>query len=288
MPTPEEHLEAHRSAGRTFEAGGVQSFVREQGDGDPVLCFHGVPASCYLYRKVIAELAERGLRGVAFDLPGLGLADRPEDFDYSWTGLGKWSVDAVDALGLDGFHLVIHDIGGPVGLELLAARPHMVKSLTILNTLVCVDGFKKPWVMRPFEGPKLGKMYLATMGRWTFKRLMYMQGVKDKSKCPPDEVAVYVDLLKRQDGGKGFLKMMRSFEPTAAKQELYLAAIAALEGPKQLIWGEHDTALTIEKFGQPIAEATGIEMFHRLPGKHFLQEDNAPAIADLIANMVAS
>lgn len=26
-----------------------------------------------------------GLHAIAFDLPGLGLADRPREFDYSWT-----------------------------------------------------------------------------------------------------------------------------------------------------------------------------------------------------------
>ena len=35
----------------------------------------------------VTELAARGLRSVAFDLPGLGLADRPAAFDCTWTGL---------------------------------------------------------------------------------------------------------------------------------------------------------------------------------------------------------
>jgi haloalkane dehalogenase len=101
-------IEAHRAAGRMFEAGGVQSFVRDEGEGPTVLCMHGVPASSFLYRKVLLELADRGIRGVAFDLPGLGFAGRPEDFDYSWTGLGRFAVAAVDALNLDRFHLVVH------------------------------------------------------------------------------------------------------------------------------------------------------------------------------------
>jgi haloalkane dehalogenase len=62
---------------------------------------------------MIDELAARGLRGIAFDLPGLGLADRPPDFDYSWTGLGRFAAAVVDALGLDHCHLVVHDIGAP-------------------------------------------------------------------------------------------------------------------------------------------------------------------------------
>jgi pimeloyl-ACP methyl ester carboxylesterase len=121
--TVEEVIAGRRYAGHFFEAGGVPSFVREQGSGELVVCMHGVPASSFVYRKVPAELAGRGRRGAAFDLPGLGTADHPAGFDYSWTGLGRFAAAAVDALGLERFHLVVHDIGGPVGLELAAALP---------------------------------------------------------------------------------------------------------------------------------------------------------------------
>ena len=131
----------HRAAGRAFTAAGMTGFVREAGDGETVLCMHGVPTLSFLYRKVLDELAARDLRGVAFDLPGLGLADRPENFDYTWTGLGQYSVAAIDALELQRFHLVVHDVGGPVGFELAAAVPDRVKSLTVLNTIVDVDTF---------------------------------------------------------------------------------------------------------------------------------------------------
>lgn len=76
-------IDRHRASGRSFTAAGVSSFVIDEGDGPPVVCLHGVPASSFLYRKVVPELAARGLRGLAFDLPGLGLAERPQDFDYS-------------------------------------------------------------------------------------------------------------------------------------------------------------------------------------------------------------
>ena len=287
MASAQQHLESHRAAGERFSAGGLRSFVRQEGEGEPVVCMHGVPSSSFLYRKVLRELSARGLRGIAFDLPGLGLADRPERFDYSFTGLGRWTADAVDALGLESFHLVIHDIGGPIGLELAAAMPERIASLTILNTLlVGVDGFRKPWVMRPLAWPLLGRLYLAGMSPFVFTRLMYLQGVKDRHLCPPAEVAVYVRLLKRQDGGRAFLRIMRSFETTAEKEELYLETVRGLAGRAQILWGEDDPALRLERYGAPAREATGIERFFRLPGKHFLQEDQAPAIAMRIAELV--
>src|ERR1700738_2285075 len=126
-------IASHQLAGMTFEAGGVGSFVVERGDGAPVICLHGVPASSFLYRKVLTELATRGLRGVAFDFPGLGLAERPADFDYSWSGLARWTAQAIDALRIDRCHLVVHDIGGPIGFEWAITHPDRVSALPAPN-----------------------------------------------------------------------------------------------------------------------------------------------------------
>src|SRR4249920_2863874 len=106
MTQVQDVIAGHKTAGGSFEAAGVGSFVREQGDGATVVLLHVVPTSSFLYRRVLPALAERGLRGVAFDFPGLGLAERPEAFDYSWSGLASWTGAAVEALGIERCHLV--------------------------------------------------------------------------------------------------------------------------------------------------------------------------------------
>ena len=278
----------HRAAGRTFEAAEVQSFVREDGEGASVVCMHGVPSSSFLYRKVLPALAARGLRGVAFDLPGLGLASRPEEFDYSWTGLGAFAAAAVDALELDRFHLVVHDIGGPVGFELAAGMPERIESMTVLNTLVDVASFKKPLSMRPFESPTLGPVYLKSLTRPAFRLLMRMQGIADMSALPQAELDAYVGLLKRDDGGRAFLRIMQNFETTPEKQVLYRSTLADVPYPVQVVWGDRDSALKVDTFGEAARRAAGADTIHRLPAKHFLQEDQADAVAELIAAFVSS
>jgi haloalkane dehalogenase len=281
-------VERHRAAGRDFEAARVRSFVREQGEGEPVVCMHGVPASSFLYRKMLPELAARGLRGVAFDLPGLGLASRPGDFDYTWTGLGRFSAAAVDALALDRFHLVVHDIGGPVGFELAAAMPERVRSLTILNTLIEVATFKRPWSMEPFARRGLGEVYLKTLTKPVFAQLMYLQGIGDRRATPKEEVYAYVDLLKREDGGRAFLKIMRGFERTAEKQRLYARTVRDTPYPVQIVWGADDPALKVSVHGEQARRAAGLDEIHTVPAKHFLQEDQAPAVAAHVASLVAA
>jgi haloalkane dehalogenase len=283
--TSREIVARHRDASRRFDAGGVGSFVREQGEGEPVVCVHGVPSSSFLYRKVLVELAARGLRGLAFDLPGLGLADRPGDFDYTWTGLGRFCASAVDALGLERFHLVVHDIGGPIGFELAAAMSERVASLTVLNTLVEVDTFKRPWSMEPFARRGIGEVYLRTLTKPAFRLLMRMQAIQDTSSVSAPELDAYVDLLREGDGGRAFLRIMRGFERTAEKRSLYISVLHDQPYPVQVVWGANDPALKLTVHGEIARRAAGLDRIHTLPAKHFLQEDQAPAIAAFVAQL---
>ena len=273
-------LATHRASGRMFTAAGISSFVLDDGprDAEPVVCVHGVPASAYLYRKVVKALADRGLRGIAVDLPGLGLAERPAEADYSWSGLGRWQLAAIDALSLDRFHLVVHDIGGPVGFEVAAAAPGRVLSLTVLNTLVAVETFHRPWPMEPFAHRGVGEAWLQSLRiPGVFVALMRHMGVS--RQVPAAEIACYVPLLLGRDGGRAFLKIMRGFELTRQKQQRYVAAVRNPDYPVQIVWGARDTALSWRRYGVQAQLAAGLDDALLLPGKHFLQEDCADEIA---------
>jgi hypothetical protein len=52
--------------------------------------------------------------------------------------------------------------------ELAAAMPARVRSLTILNTMVEVNHFRRPWVMQPFAWPVVGELWLAAVNRPLF------------------------------------------------------------------------------------------------------------------------
>jgi haloalkane dehalogenase len=281
-------LAAHRAAGRPFAAGGVRSFVREEGTGPAVVFIHGVWGASFAYRKLLASLAGSGIRALAWDLPGFGFADRPRDLDYSWAGLGRFSVDAVDALGLDRFHLVVHDVGGPVGFELAAVRPAQVLSLTVLNTMVDVSEFRPPWSMRPFRVPVLGELWKAGMSRSLFRSLMRLQGIGDPTKVSDAELDAYLSLMRGDDHGRAFLRVMRSADQSPAKQALYRGVVSDRSRPVQVIWAADDPALALATYGEKARAAAQLPALIQIPGKHFPQEDQAPAIASHIARIVAT
>lgn len=281
-------IQQHEESGRYFEVDGIRSFALDRGEGEAVLCLHGVPASSYLYRKVVPAIAHNGMRGIAIDFPGLGLADRPKEFDYSWSGLSTFCEKAAESLELKKFHLVVHDIGGPIGLMLAARAPEKILSVTILNTLVDADEFHRPWMMAPFAWPIVDRLWLASINHWVLYLLFVYTGIYEFSGTTRQEIYAYVDLLKRQDQGRAFLKIMKGFELTKEVRNQCHAAVSNKDYPVQLLWGMQDRALKFKKFGLRIMEVADLAEVTKLNGKHFLQEDNAGAIADRIAQMAAT
>jgi pimeloyl-ACP methyl ester carboxylesterase len=281
-----EVIARHEAAGRRFTAAGVQSFVREEGDGAPVVLMHGVPVSSLLYRRLLSELASRGLRGIAFDLPGLGLAERPEDFDYSWTGLARWTGAAIDELGIERCHLVVHDIGGPDAFEWAIRNPDRVLSLTALNTLVDVASFRRPWPMHPFSIHRVGELWLGSMRPLLFSEIYYRVGIEDRSAVPRTEILAHHVLLKREDRGRAFLRIMRGFELTEEKERFFFDGLAGRPYPAQVVWGRDDRMLG-ERRRAAVMRALGVDQPTLLPGKHFLQEDHPAEVAGAIASIAA-
>jgi len=276
-------IEKHERSGKYLNINGVKTFALDKGSGEAVFCIHGVPTSSYLYRKVIDSLAQKGYRGVSVDLPGLGLADRPENFEYDFDNFSNFLTQALKELNIDRFHLVVHDIGAPIGFALAAKNLEKVQSLTILNSMIDIQNFKKPLVMRPFEKKILGEAELKTITHTTWPIMFSQMGVNDVSKIPSNEIKAYVDLLKRKDNGKAFLKIMRNFNQTEKFQALVLKALKNVDYPIQAVWGEDDPALTYDHYKEELAKYTDTQETHLLSSRHFLQEEVYEEIAEKIA-----
>jgi pimeloyl-ACP methyl ester carboxylesterase len=195
-------------------------------------------------------------------------------------------LDALDAARIDGFHLVVHDIGGPVGFDVIRRIPQRIRSLTVLNTVARVASFHRPFVMGPFAHRGIGWFWLQGMRTRMIIALLRTVGMHDGPTN--DELRAYGALLFRDDGGRAFLKIMRSFERTDAFENRIVTALQNLTVPVQVIWGAQDSALKMKKYAPPICEILGLSNWHKVRGKHFLQEDSPNEIAEHIADLVAT
>jgi haloalkane dehalogenase len=281
VPGVDAVVREHEASGHRFTAHGTGSFALRSGTGEPVVLMHGVPASSFLYRKVIPELASRGFDALSFDLPGLGLADRSPDLDYSIGGLGRFSAAAVDALGLEAFHLVVHDAGGPVGFELALRMPERIRSLTVLNTASTLSTVPYPGeLFARVAGRMPGPMNRPDVWRLMMRRV----GLADELSLSDAELDAWRVLALGPDGGAGYLQIMRSLRPSH-RRHAYAAVLdhTCTPYPVAVMWGALDPILTLRRQGLGMLRATGLPSMTVVPGKHYLQEDHAPAVAQLVA-----
>jgi len=59
----------------------------------------------------------------------------------------------------------------------------------------------------------------------------------DKRATKSAEISAYLALLKRNDNGRAFLRIMRGYELTTANQEFFYSGLKARRYPAQIIWG---------------------------------------------------
>lgn len=106
----------------------------EEGQGKPVVCLHGASlgSSADVFRRNMGPLAREGFRVVAFDQPGFGLSDNPEDHG---AGLRKKMVTKiVDALGLGKVALLAHSQAGNAATQIALAEPERISHVIVLGT----------------------------------------------------------------------------------------------------------------------------------------------------------
>ena len=113
-------------------------------DGPVVLCLHGEPTWCYLYRKMIPVFTDAGCRVLVPDLVGFGRSDKPaRRTDYTYRRHVKWMAGWISSLGLRNITLLGQDFvkDGDITVgKLLQQNGASVKGFT---RLVVGEGIEK-------------------------------------------------------------------------------------------------------------------------------------------------
>jgi haloalkane dehalogenase len=137
LRTPDErfdNLPGFEFAPHYLEIGDARVHYLDEGKGEVVLCLHGEPSWCYLYRKMVPVLAEK-CRVIAPDFIGFGRSDKFADVkDYTYAMHRDTLVKLIEGLDLSGLTMVVQDWGGLVGLRVATLLPERIKRLVIMNT----------------------------------------------------------------------------------------------------------------------------------------------------------
>jgi len=263
------------------EVDGLRMAHVDEGDGAPVVMWHGEPTWGYLWRKLLPPVRDAGRRVILPDLPGFGRSDKPMDPDwYSYDRHVAVAATLLEDLDLRDATFVVHDWGGPIGLRLAAEHPDRVSRLVLMDTGL-------------FTGEQQMTDAWLAFAAFVEKTEDLPIGMLVRRGCfrdPGDEVAAAYDApfpsVASKVGARAFpgLIAQRPGARGAAAGRRVLEALRGDSRPTLTLWAENDPVLPFA-VGEAFAGALGVAPPRPVPeAGHFLQEDQGELIGSLIAD----
>jgi haloalkane dehalogenase len=256
----------------------------DEGEGVPVVMFHGEPSWSFLYRKVMEVLLERGFRVIAPDLPGFGRSDKPTDPSwYSYDRHTTAMASLVEDLDLQDAVFVVQDWGGPIGLRIgTLEQPERVARFIAMDTGLftgrqkMADGWHafRDFVERTEDLP-IG--------------MLIERGCA--TKLPAAVVAAYeapFPTLESKAAARAFPLMLplTPDDPGAEAGQRVADALRADSRPALLMWADADPAMPLDPVGRQVQAlfptAEKLSVIH--DAGHYLQEDQGDEIGALISD----
>lgn len=251
---------------------GVDIFLKDSGNGPPILFLHGVPDSCVLWEGITERLQDR-YRCLAPDLPGFGRSGDAGNIDCSLTGFSRLVEGMVRGIGIEEpLHLVVHDFGGPIGLAWAVEHPERVRSLTILNTAFS-SSFRWHFWAKIWRAPILGELSLLTMN-WPLFRWSIRLGARQLTDEQIREAYRFVTpKMKRM-----VLRLYRATDPENFRGwEERLRKITA-DVPTLVLWGDCDPYV-----GRQMATTFGTDNVRHFPEHgHWLPAEAPVEVAEAL------
>jgi pimeloyl-ACP methyl ester carboxylesterase len=172
-------------------------------DKDLVLCVHGMSGAATNWTDLMAGLAP-DFDCAAVDLPGSGYSAPPANRSgYSVRALAATVIRLIETLGAGSAHLIGNSMGGAVSIRVAAARPDLVKTLTLISPVLpdrrphrATAHF--PILTLPFVGQRLARSF-ARMPAENRVAGVYNMCYYNPALLHPDRFAEEVAMLRRRD-----------------------------------------------------------------------------------------
>ncbi|WP_273453725.1 haloalkane dehalogenase [Nevskia ramosa] len=253
-------------------------------DGQVVLLVHGEPTWSYLYRKMIPPLVAAGHRVIAPDLIGFGKSDKFSSIDdYSYQRHVDWLVTFISRLDLRGITLFCQDWGSLLGLRIAAEHEGRFARIVVGNGVLPTADSPAPFAF------KLWRAFAVHSPWFPIGRIV---ATGCKTPLTPAEIAAYdapfpSDAYKA--GARAFPRLVPTepSDPAVPANRAAWAQLGHWNKPFLCLFGAGDPILghADKVLIRHIPGAQG-QPHQRLRGSHFIQEDQGPALATGINELI--
>jgi pimeloyl-ACP methyl ester carboxylesterase len=255
---------------------GVRSPVIEAGrpQGREAAVFvHGVPGSRLDWQDLVERVGEFG-RAVALDMPGFGDADKPRRWRYRVEDYAAHLGGALDELGIERAHVVVHDFGGAWTWAWAAREPERLASVVAMNTGL-MQARRWHATARRWRRPLAGELSMALVPYGGFAKALTQGG-----RAPLPEPFLR-RMHKHFDRGtrRAILRLYRATDQPYPPAQQWIDALAGRGIPALVVWGDQDRFIST-KGPEGLQRMFPAAQVVRLPGSgHFVFADAPVEVA---------
>lgn len=259
-------LSRWRDSGGRFEFDGHRIYTRTQGQGpEALLLLHGLPTGSWDYEAMWPALTRRFAHVIAFDFLGCGFSDKPARHRYSLFEQADLALALLRARGVERVHLITHDYGVSIALELLArdlARAQLQSTMPQLLSCIFLSGGLMHGAYRYFSalgvlrGP-LGPLYSRMIGPRRFAKA-FARFFGPQTRPGQIEQHDYWTLLSLQQGCRVLPRLLRYIDERDEQRGRYLDTLRRTTVPLRLICGLADPysgRAMVERYRRALAQA---------------------------------
>ncbi len=231
-------------------AAGVSTRILQGGrEGPAVLLLHGLSARADRWSRNLDTLGAHGVRAIAVDLPGHGLAQKGAGFDYSARGYSLWLDALVRELDLERFVLVGTSFGGLVAASYAAGYPARVLGLMAVGAIGLVPA--------GLERRARTVAWLKEMRREQIRERLH-RGVHDPALIT-EELVEEDWRINNSPGAAEAFDALGQYYLDQIDDDAAAPRVAALgqRFPTELVWGEFD---------QSVSRDYGLQAQRLIPG----------------------
>lgn len=229
-----ERLADWERAGRYEIVGGEKVFVREAGDGEPLLVLHGYPTASYDFARLVPLLSER-FTLLLFDFPGYGLSEKANR-GYTLVAQADVAEELARRRGWTSLSLLAHDMGSSVALELLGRASLTVTQLTLLNGSIWLEHYR-PLITQRLLLHSLTGPLISGLGLIGYRAFARQFGSVFATQPPVGEIEAFWQLVVTNGGRRIQHRLIQYIRERRARERGWMEALARHPAPLSIIWG---------------------------------------------------
>jgi haloalkane dehalogenase len=262
-------MTANQLSRKSVQLNGLTTAYLDDGQGETIVALHGIPTSSLLFLQLMPLLSDYRL--IAPDLLGQGQTEIPSTGSLGYSAYANHLRAFMNAIPPHHVHLLIHDLGGVLGLDWATENVERLKSLTVLSTTITAS-------------IRVGKLLYAA--NLIFGQRLLRWGMQSTLKRPQKLDSTLIDEWVKPWSRRRILRGTDHF--AGHHLERIRSKLRRIQVPVLVVWGDQDNIFPLQHASSLVQALPQAQMHTIRQCGHWSPLDAPEGIAEFMVEFLSA